>query len=548
MTEDTSGSSQASEVRGIGARGVQWARSWRQSLRGGSVRAALREPGVWGLLALASLFFVYRDLIGYDPTVAVRLQADGSEGALFEPVGGSPHLMFGVVLWIIWRRRHRFEVALAAPRGGFVVSWLLLPALALGSWSLYVNAPDLLIVSLMLLLMGGAALLGGAAGARSMQLPALLLLFALPIPPVLLNQVMFPLQMLTVSLSEWALYMLGIPALVHGDQILTSRRIFQVIETCSGLRIIETLMMAALVYSELLGRSRRHATLLLLCAPVVGIFVNMLRVLSIILNPYSEFAAIHSTQGIVMLIGGVLLLAGVDLGLERLLRRKVEATPSVPKPSGASGRPPAWRWTVFATGILLLVAATLWLPAWEAPRRTGQRIAAFPAQLDGFRTRGLRLDDSFLGSVQFSEWVHRGYEGEGGEVDVFLGADDRRSRLSSLMSEKTAIPGSGWSIEERWPISLRGFPEAEAFIVSSARDGERRLVYHWYEGVESVSAEALRWFVALDQSPLRRPRRAVVARLATPIPQRPDGLEIATARLDQFVDIARPELQALGLP
>ena len=177
MTEDTRGSSHPSEPLEASAGPVHGG-SWWEPLQGRSIRRLLREPRVLCLLALASILLLYRDLLGYDPTVTVRLQSD-EEGALFEPVGGSPHLMFAVVLWILWRRRHHFEAALAAPEGGRLGSLLLLPAIASGAWSVYVGAPDLLIVSLMLFLIGSAFLLAGAAGGRSMLLPALLLLLIL---------------------------------------------------------------------------------------------------------------------------------------------------------------------------------------------------------------------------------------------------------------------------------------------------------------------------------------------------------------------------------
>ena len=60
----------------------------------------------------------------------------------------------------------------------------------------------------------------GLPGVRAVWLPIAFLLFAIPLPAPLLLAVIFKLQIWTAASSGWMLNMLGLPALVTGDQIL----------------------------------------------------------------------------------------------------------------------------------------------------------------------------------------------------------------------------------------------------------------------------------------------------------------------------------------
>ena len=100
--------------------------------------------------------------------------------------------------------------------------------------------------------------------------------------------------------------------LVSGDRLILDRGLFAIIETCSGLRSIETLALLAILMIDLFGRRGRHALILLVLSPFVAFLINGLRCLGLIFNPHADIASIHNLQGIAMLLGGVLLLYFVD--------------------------------------------------------------------------------------------------------------------------------------------------------------------------------------------------------------------------------------------
>jgi exosortase len=508
---------------------------------GAPALAAPRERPLVALLLIGMLgLFAYRVLITWEPSAGAPNDVEGAEGLLFDPSGGSPLLVYGVSGWLLWRRRERFLAALGAPPAWIAAAGLLAAAAALAVWAHYAQAPGVLVLSLMLLLPGAGALLGGRQGLRACALPALFLLFAVEIPPELLHRLMFPLQLSTARLTHALLGWLGVPSLLHADLILSGHRVFQVIESCSGLRLMETLLMASAVYAELLSRGRLHTWLLMLAAPLVGVAINALRVLTIVLNPYSDFAAVHLTQGLVMLVVGVFVVAGVDRLLDRILPAP---GPIGAAPAGGGARPAPRRLAALAGLLAALGLATLVLPPWNAPPLVHRTLSDFPLRFGEWRSESVDVDKSFLGSVRFTERASRRYQRDGEELFLFVGIDSRLDPALSFLSAKTELPGPGWEVVERAPARDLPGLDAEFLLVRSRFD--ERLELHWYEGVGGRASEAWRSLLALDRGPWRREGVARVVRLGTPV-GRGQPRARAEERLRSFVPVVRDALDALA--
>jgi exosortase len=502
------------------------------------------------LLVVALGLFAYWGVIHGDPGAQLPRGVGEIEAWFFVPGADVRLVMFGAAALLLHDRRHRLRQALGAPTGPFPSCLLLLPATALGLWSTYVDAPELLVPSLVLMVLGAASLLGGAGALRAVWLPAVLLLFSYSVPPVLVNQLIFPTQLATARFVAWLLAWLGIPSWVFGDVILTGDGTFKVIESCSGLRSAAALTMSAVFYVGLTHRGRVRAAVLVAAAPVLGFLANGFRGLSLVLHPSSALAASHLLQGALIFGTGVLALVGLDL----LLGRGAPDTRagSAPGPSGPA--PPRGvessllrRTMVLGALLAALGAASLWLPRWTPPPRSLPRLSTIPVELDGWRGTGLRLRSTFLGNVRFSEWLHRRYRRGRDEVTLFIGSDDRLERRTSVLSPKTARPDSGWELDERGLMALE--PDGrlvESFLLRSR--SRRTLVYRWYEGVGELPAEALRSLLVLDRGPFRRPGRSMVVSLRTRVSPKLTGRADAEARLRAFAPLLREALANLDAP
>ena len=501
-----------------------------------------------GLVVLATLAF--RALADYDPDAGIRRSVEGVEGWFFSPSGNSPALIFGATAWMLYVRRHRFLAAIDEGRPQpLLSSALLLPSALLCGWSYYVGGPDLLVPSLMLALQGGAVMLGGRKAFFVILQPTIFLALAIPLPAVLINQIVFPLQLFTASTSTLILDLIGVDVVRIADQFVTDRAAFQVIETCSGLRTLGTLLMATLVYAEVFSCRRWRLALLVLAVPLISFVANQIRIISIVLNPFSEISESHMIQGIIVMVGGVLSIALLDGFLGRLPKirmseRDHRLTPGVFDISAVPFRP-----LIGLVGFsALLVMVSLAVQPWQPGPRMAQTLSNFPLVLRGWTSQPIDVDTQYLGSVNFTERQNRRYMSPDRKeiLEVFIGIDEHLQRNFSLLSDKTKTLVSrgralSSSVVHLDPEGL----EADLFFVElRQRTREQWLVLHWYQETDSIGGEVLRSFLALDRSRFRRGVRSTVIRISTPIGETSDPDE-AYARIRAFIPGIREAIQAL---
>jgi exosortase len=480
-------------------------------------------------LLLLLTAFTYRGLLTFQPTGSIVVEV---EGWFFEPSDTTPAVVALMSLWLLYRRKQRIE-ALAWEPGSL---WVTAPCFALAfgifCWALATDASDLQAVSLVCLCLGAANLLGGRAALRAVWLPVIFLLFAVPIPSPLRHAIVWKFQIWTADATGFLLYLLRVPSIVSGDRIILADTVFAVIETCSGLRSVITLSMLAVLMIDLFRRSGLHAAALLVFTPLLAFATNALRALGLVLNPKSDIATIHSLQGIGMLLASVLVLYAFDGLLERL---GVPGSRSPRTPRRTLPARPSGRRVAAAVGMLVALAvASLSITAWRIPSPD----QPLPADLIGSRLGGwhsvdLETDRLFLGMAALTGSVHRRYSRGGESVEVFVAAGSPRMRFRSFYTAKTALPGSGWIIEEQGRAERRG-REVDVLVVR--KGAERRLIQHWYEHTGGFGEELLRELLALDASPLTRSQRGLVLRVETPL-ESFQPREKAEARLDEMSDL-----------
>ncbi len=490
------------------------------------------------LVATAVLILlVHVDLAGFEPEPYGTVAIDSDEVELFAPAGGSPLLIFGVSALLFAGQRRAIVAALGAPPNPLVAIPLLAVGACLAIWAGYVGATELLVLSLIASLLGSAAWLGGSRGLRAAAIPACFLIFAFPIPAGIVNLAVWPLQLSAAASSDFLLRATGFASERFGDVVILGDHAFMVIETCSGMRMIETLVMASALYATLFYRRPQQVALLLLAAPIIGYIVNLARVLSIIFNPYSEWSAVHETQGVVMLVIGVLLIAGFDQLLARRDRRLGIAPSPRSEIAPSANENVMGRALSLATVLLVIVGLQWSIEPWKAPRPEALDAFDIPNEIAGSKARGRKLDRQFYGSVGISRWLHREYEFGGEPVAVQILADDRLDRRGSLRSAKTAIPGGGLVERSRDQATLADGKTVDRRFFTGRN--QRLLVYHWHEGMDGAFEETFRNALALDRGPARRSGAALSIRLSTPVRESQGALERANRRLAGFAEEMR---------
>ena len=170
-------------------------------------------------------------------------------------------------------------------------------------------------------LIGGAVLfLYGAGHLRVLALPIGFLVLMVPLPAVVFNQLAFPLQLLASSAGEAVLAASGIPVLREGNILVLPTTTLEVVEACSGIRSLVSLLTLAIILGKLTEPRLWARVVLAVLALPVAIAANAARVAGTGLaaewiSPQTAEGFFHEFSGWVMFVVAFALL----LGAQRLL-------------------------------------------------------------------------------------------------------------------------------------------------------------------------------------------------------------------------------------
>ena len=159
-----------------------------------------------------------------------------------------------IVGYILWLQRDKFATEPARPTvllGGLAVAFALFALwTGVAGAELYTQR-----MSLVLLIAGTVVYFFGLSFLRLILVPLGLLILAIPIPAIIFNKIAFPLQLFASRCAVWSMSMIGIPVLRQGNVIelkpLNSfdTKKLEVVEACSGIRSLMTLMTLAVVFA-----------------------------------------------------------------------------------------------------------------------------------------------------------------------------------------------------------------------------------------------------------------------------------------------------------
>lgn len=188
-------------------------------------------------------------------------------------------------------------------------------------------------LALILLLCAGFVLIFGVDRAKASSFGLAFLLFAVPIPDIVLHKVIFWLQAGSAAVAELFFNLSGAPVLRQGFVFRLPRISIEVAEECSGIRSSLALLILALLVTHFSFRplwKKLVFVLAGLCMMLIknGIRIATLTLLANYVNPSFLNGRLHHQGGIVFFLIGLALLLPVYWFL-----RKGEVAPA-----GVAGR------------------------------------------------------------------------------------------------------------------------------------------------------------------------------------------------------------------
>lgn len=218
-----------------------------------------------------------------------------------------------VAVWMVWVRRMRFRYCRVSGTGiGLLlaaVGWVISSyGYHHGYQSLWHGGAVIVVVGCVLTVLGKQALFH--------FLPAVaVLIFIVPVPGLLRQQIAIPLQTWTAQITEVILEVAGIPVERSVNWLTVNGKPLEIAEACNGLRMVWPLILMSYAFSFGLPLRNSVRIVLLLASPLSAIFCNVVRILPTVWV-YSHHTdevglTFHDASGWLMLPIAFLLLLGI---------------------------------------------------------------------------------------------------------------------------------------------------------------------------------------------------------------------------------------------
>lgn len=256
----------------------------------------LEEPVriiVWVLLFAAFAAVYYPVLSGL--VKAWNGSDDYSHGFLILPLSA----------YILWQNR---STLVAQPVEG---SWFGLPLalfalflFLLGKFGSVLTLPP---ISLILFIWSAVIFFFGFKMFRICSFPLLFLIFMIPVPEQIFAALTNPLQFIVTKITVSLASMMGVIIYREGNVIHLSDMTFQVVQACSGLRSIMTMLTLGAILGYFTLRSSLLRLILVVAGVPIAIAVNIFRVFTMVIA-YNYFK-FNLTEGTPHTILGLLVFA-----------------------------------------------------------------------------------------------------------------------------------------------------------------------------------------------------------------------------------------------
>jgi exosortase len=234
-------------------------------------------------------------------------------------------------LFVLWQDRKRLQALPSDP------SWAGLPLviLSLLMLALGVMGAELFFsrTSLLVLLAGLIILFQGWAFFRAVLFPWAFLFLMIPIPNLILQQITFPLQLLASRVATGMLELVGVPVLRQGNVIVLASMPLDVVEACSGIRSLLTLLTLAIIYGYLMEKRIWVRIVLAISAVPIAVAANSFRIFGTGMlvqywDPDKAEGFFHTFEGWLIFVVALILLLAVHKLISLLWKIRPEVKPA----------------------------------------------------------------------------------------------------------------------------------------------------------------------------------------------------------------------------
>ena len=332
---------------------------------------------------------------------------------------------------------------------------------------------------------------------KRLILPLGILIFMIPLPPVLDRTFGIYLKMISSQLGSAFIRMCGLSVHVSGNVIDLGVTQLQVVDACSGLRFVFPLFAIGIIYAYMFERVMWKRIVCALAAIPIAIFTNGLRigitgVLTYIYGPKAAQGFFHDFSGWAIFMAAtfflVILAQFLRLFPPKTQGKKINKQDKSIKQQRRNNNKGAGNNAFFVSVFLLLVVWGLSISTDTMPPvKLKGGMQSFPLAFGKWHGVSNPVDPEIIARSGAEESFSGLYKNQKKErVSLYMGY-----RSSAFMENKNffhsptvCLPASGWKNVATTKHVISNSPLFDNLKVTQMvvnRFGERQLVYFWFQ-------------------------------------------------------------------
>ena len=464
-----------------------------------------------------------------------------------------------ITAFLIWQKKDQLE------KTEFEGSWLGLALVGLGLFLFYAGELSAIYTviqyAFLIALFGVVLSLMGTKAFKVILVPMLILVFMVPLPNFLFNNLSSQLQLISSEIGVAVIRLFDISVFLEGNVIDLGVYKLQVVEACSGLNYLFPLMTLAFISAYFFTGAFWKKAIIFLSSIPITILMNSFRigVIGVMVEYWGiEMAEgfLHDFEGwavfmscIAILIAEMWILA--KIGKDKLPLREAFGL-DFPEPTPADAEiiyreiPKSF----YASLVLVvIVAASVFaLPEREEIIPDRKQYAVFPLEFEGWVGRTGHIEKDVIDSLKLSDYAIIDYRGaDGGSLNFYSAYYDSQKKGASAHSPRSCIPGGGWRItsleNHNIPDTTIGNVPLVVNRLLIEKGENKQLVYYWFQQRDRIITNEymMKWYLFWDAMTKSRTDGALM-RLSTTLRPGQD-IKIADERLVAFAKRISPVLQ-----
>lgn len=464
-----------------------------------------------------------------------------------------------ITAFLVWQRKN--DIMRQAFEPSWLGVWIVIVAAGLFFMGAIATTHTLSQYAMVLMIMGAALAFMGWRAFKIVAAPLAILLFMVPLPPFIFNNISAKLQLLSSELGVAVIRLFGISVYLEGNVIDLGIYKLQVVEACSGLRYLFPLMVLAFLAAYIYRAEFWKKAILFLSSVPITVLMNSFRIG--VIGVLVEFYGIEQAEGFLHdFEGWIIFMACIAiLILEMVLLAKIGKSRgalselfAIDLPSRLECKESRHRslhtvhYVVVGVSALVL-AGGLYAQTRADVHMPRKLFAEFPMTLgDWHAPNHERLESIILDSLKLDDYIMADYVAqESVPVNFYVAYYNDQQAGEAAHSPRACIPGGGWLIKDHRVIEVADIPGiGESLRVNRLliKKGEyTQVVYYWFQQRGRVISNEymVKWYMFWDALTRNRTDGALV-RLTTMVTPG-ESVESGEVRLRAFAALAVPELK-----